>query len=43
MEGWIATPTGAANTALYESYAKLKEELTAAEAVWEEAMTKLEA
>ena len=43
MEGWMATPTGAANTALYESYAKLKEELTAAEAVWEEAMTKLEA
>jgi len=38
----MATPSGAANTALYESYAKLKDELAAAETAWEEAMMKLE-
>ena len=42
LEGWIATPSGAANPALFESYAKLKEELSAAETAWEEAMMKLE-
>jgi len=42
MESWMATPTGAANTALYESYAKTKQELAAAETAWEEAMMKLE-
>ncbi|MBR4434336.1 MAG: ABC-F family ATP-binding cassette domain-containing protein [Bacteroidaceae bacterium] len=42
LEGWMATPSGAANPALFESYAKLKEELTAAETTWEEAMMKLE-
>jgi len=42
LEGWMATPSGAANTALYESYAKLKDELAAAETAWEEAMMKLE-
>ena len=42
LEGWMATPSGAVNPALFESYAKLKEELTAAEKAWEEAMMKLE-
>ena len=42
LEGWMATPSGAANPALFESYAKLKEELTAAETAWEEAMMKME-
>ena len=42
LEGWMATPSGAANPALFESYAKLKEELTAAETTWEEAMMKME-
>ena len=42
LEGWMATPAGAANQALFESYAKLKDDLAAAEAVWEEAMMKLE-
>ena len=42
LEGWMATPSGAANTALYESYAQLKEQLSAAETAWEEAMMKLE-
>ena len=42
LEGWMATPSGAANPALFESYAKLKEELSAAETAWEEAMMKLE-
>ena len=42
LEGWIATPSGAANPALFESYAQLKEQLAAAESVWEEAMMKLE-
>jgi len=42
LEGWMATPSGAANIALYESYAQLKEQLSAAETAWEEAMMKLE-
>ena len=42
LEGWMATPSGATNPALFESYAKLKEELTAAETAWEEVMMKLE-
>ena len=42
LEGWMATPSGAANPALFESYAKLKEDLTTAESVWEEAMMRLE-
>lgn len=42
LEGWMSTPTGASNTALFESYAKLKEDLAAAEAAWEEAMLALE-
>ena len=42
MEEWMATPTGASNAALFESYAKQKEELTAAETRWEEIMLELE-
>ena len=42
LEGWMATPSGAANPALFESYAKLKEDLATAESVWEEAMMRLE-
>ena len=42
LEGWMATPSGAANPALFESYGKLKAELSQAESAWEEAMMKLE-
>ena len=42
LEEWMATPTGAANQALFEQYAKLKETLARAEAEWEEAMMALE-
>ena len=42
LEGWMATPSGAANPALFESYGKLKADLAQAESVWEEAMMKLE-
>ena len=42
LEEWMATPTGAANQALFEQYGKLKETLAQAEADWEEAMMALE-
>ena len=42
LEEWMATPTGAANAALFEQYAQLKNTLTEAEAEWEEAMMALE-
>ena len=42
LEEWMATPTGAANQALFEQYAQLKNSLTEAEAEWEEAMMALE-
>jgi ATP-binding cassette subfamily F protein 3 len=42
LEEWMATPTGAANQALFEQYGKLKDTLTEAEAEWEEAMMALE-
>ena len=42
LEGWMATPSGAANPALFESYGKLKADLAQAESAWEEAMMKLE-
>ena len=42
LEEWMATPTGAANQALFEQYGKLKETLAQAEAEWEEAMMALE-
>ena len=42
LEEWMATPSGAANPALFEQYGKLKETLAAAEAEWEEAMMALE-
>ena len=42
LEEWMATPTGAANQALFEQYAKLKATLAAAEAEWEEAMMEME-
>ena len=42
LEEWMATPTGAANQALFEQYGKLKETLLQAEADWEEAMMALE-
>ena len=42
LEEWMATPTGAANAALFEQYAQLKNTLAAAEAEWEEAMMALE-
>ena len=38
----MATPTGAANAALFEQYSKLKNTLAEAEAEWEEAMMALE-
>ena len=38
LEGWLATPEGAANPAMFEAYGKLKTDLDAAEARWEEAM-----
>ncbi len=38
LEEWLATPSGAQNPAMFESYGKLKEELAAAESRWEEAM-----
>ena len=42
LEEWMATPTGAANAALFEQYSKLKNTLAEAEAEWEEAMMALE-
>ena len=42
LEEWMATPSGAANPALFEQYGKLKETLAQAEAEWEEAMMALE-
>ena len=42
LEEWMATPTGAANAALFEQYARLKTTLAEAEAEWEEAMMALE-
>ena len=42
LEEWMATPSGAANQALFEQYGKLKESLATAEAEWEEAMMALE-
>ena len=42
LEEWMATPSGAANPALFEQYGKLKETLATAEAEWEEAMMALE-
>ena len=42
LEEWMATPTGAANSALFEQYGQLKNTLAEAEAEWEEAMMALE-
>ena len=42
LEEWMATPSGAANPALFEQYGKLKETLAQAESEWEEAMMALE-
>ena len=42
MEEWMATPSGASNTALFESYARQKEELARAEEEWERCMLELE-
>ncbi len=42
LEEWMATPSGAANAALFEQYGKLKDTLAQAEAEWEEAMMALE-
>ena len=42
LEEWMATPTGAANPALFEQYGQLKNTLAEAEAEWEEAMMALE-
>jgi ATP-binding cassette subfamily F protein 3 len=42
IEEWMATPSGAANQALFEQYAQLKNTLAEAEAEWEEAMMALE-
>ena len=42
LEAWMATPSGAANQALFEQYGQLKNLLTEAEAEWEEAMMALE-
>ena len=39
LEEWLATPGGALNTAMFEAYGKLKQELAEAESRWEEAMT----
>jgi GrpB-like predicted nucleotidyltransferase (UPF0157 family) len=38
----MATPTGAANPALFEQYNKLKNTLAEAEDEWEEAMMAME-
>ncbi len=38
IEDWLATPGGAQNPAMFEAYGKLKNDLAAAEARWEEAM-----
>ena len=42
LEEWMATPSGAANQALFEQYGQLKNTLAEAEAEWEEAMMALE-
>ena len=42
LEEWMATPSGAANQALFEQYGQLKGTLAVAEAEWEEAMMVLE-
>ena len=38
LEEWLATPSGAQNPAMFESYGRLKEDLAKAESRWEEAM-----
>lgn len=38
LEGWLATPEGASNVAMFEAYGKLKNDLAEAESRWEEAM-----
>ena len=42
IEDWLATPGGAQNPAMFEAYGKLKNDLAAAEARWEEAMIESE-
>ena len=42
LEEWMATPSGAANQALFEQYGQLKNTLAEAETEWEEAMMALE-
>ena len=42
IEEWLATPGGAQNPAMFEAYGKLKNDLAAAEARWEEAMIESE-
>ena len=42
LEEWMATPSGAANPALFEQYGQLKNKLVEAESEWEEAMMALE-
>ena len=38
LEEWLATPVGAQNTAMFEAYGKLKNDLAESEKRWEEAM-----
>ncbi len=42
LEGWMTTPEGASNPAMFEAYGRLKNDLTVAESKWEEAMVELE-
>ena len=42
IEDWLATPGGSQNPAMFEAYGKLKNDLAAAEARWEEAMIESE-
>ena len=42
IEEWLATPGGAQNTAMFEAYGKLKDDLAKAEERWEEAMMESE-
>lgn len=42
IEGWLSTPAGAQNPAMFEEYAKLKSQLEEAESRWEEAMMESE-
>jgi len=39
IEGWLSTPQGAQNAALFQTYSDLKKSLADAEQRWEEAMT----